>query len=67
MNTPREPNVRTRSAHGLDQARGWMRQRSAPSVQRPVLALHPKAIRNVDHAGAPTEVTDTTDESKPVT
>lgn len=67
MNTPREPNVRTRSAQALDQARGWARQHSAPNVHRPILTLYPQAIRHVDNSVSPTELIARTDAPKPVT
>jgi hypothetical protein len=64
MNTPREPNVRTRSAEALDQARGWARQHSAPNVHRPILTLYPKTLRHVEHPVSPAELTEKTGQSK---
>jgi hypothetical protein len=53
MNTPREPNVRTRPAQALGQARSQPHQHSAPNLQRPTLTLNPKTIRHVDHPVSP--------------
>jgi hypothetical protein len=66
MNTPREPNVRTRSPQMLDQARGWARQPSAPNLQRPILTLYPKTNPH-DHPVSPTQLSERTGESKPAT
>lgn len=56
MNTPREPNVRIRSAEVLDRARSWVGQDSAPNSHRATLTLGPKAAApHVDHSVTPKE------------
>jgi RNase P/RNase MRP subunit p30 len=66
MNTPREPNVRIRSAEALEQARSWARHYTAPSVHRPTLTLEARTIRHVDQPDSLTQLIANTGAPKPV-
>jgi hypothetical protein len=48
MNGPREPNVRYRPLHMLDQTRNVRREASAPNLRRAILTLGTKATPDGD-------------------
>ena len=48
MNGPREPNVRYRPLHMLDQTRNVRREASAPNLRRAILTLGAKATLDSD-------------------
>jgi hypothetical protein len=66
MNTPREPNVRIRSAEALEQARSWVRHYPVANAHHPTLTLDTKTIRRVDQPDSLTQLIANTGAPKPV-